>query len=888
MNKKKNTKTVVVTGDVTIDWDIARVRRADVIINVWNAENLTTSFCQIGGVTILADLVKSIARNLNQTGQTSITVRQISAPRSPINPCNNHFHHSYAIWAPFKIDVHASNKGEKVWRVQEFLGLCKAYDGMSSSDSWKKVVDDPVNPDLVILDDAALGFRDAQEYWPQSLSRGNSRPWIILKMAWPVVQGKLWDHLLQNHADRLIVIITADDLRRSQVHISRQVSWERTAQDLMWELLYNPHINEITQCAHIIISFDMAGAALLSKKTDSSPDAILFFDPSAMEGEWENRYKGYMIGYTSCLAGSIARELMLDTPEPDMSRGIKSGISAMRFLHIMGYGRASDETKKINLAFPAAGVAAKLEEDCSFLSVVPIKNPAQALSETSPEESDRFWAILEDKSPDSLENIARLIVREGLEHALPEVPMGKFGKLQTIDRREIEALHNISNLINEYCESYQKTPLSIAVFGPPGSGKSFAVKQVASSVRQGEIEEITFNLSQLGGPGDLFDAYHQIRDRALSGKISLVFWDEFDTSLQNQTLGWLRYFLAPMQDGKFQEGQMPHHIGRCIFVFAGGTSHSMETFGTNISERESGAVKLPDFISRLKGFLNILGPNRQENKDDYGQIKDPYYIIRRAIVLRSIFDRNEPQILHSYGGKRITSIDEGVLRAFLLTRQYKHGARSMETIVSISQLSGKTSFEPSSIPSEAQLNLHADGQDFYTLMHRMELNKNLLEKLSEAAHDVFCEDLTAKGYKYGPVTQNSKKEHSLLKPYIELSEDNKEKNRNNVSDIPNKLASVGYAMVHTRGNETPGKFQNDEIDKLAKMEHERWVQEKLNNGWHYAKKTDKTAKLHKCLISWEKLSESEKEKDRTLVKGINKILAKAGYTMIKLNKEIKR
>jgi hypothetical protein len=211
----------------------------------------------------------------------------------------------------------------------------------------------------------------------------------------------------------------------------------------------------------------------------------------------------------------------------------------------------------------------------------------------------------------------------------------------------------------------------------------------------------------------------------------------------------------------------------------------------------------------------------------------------------------------------------------------------METIVSISQLSGKTSFEPSSIPSEAQLNLHVDGQDFYTLMHRMELNKNLLEKLAEAAHDVFCEDLTAKGYKYGPVTQNSKKEHSLLKPYIELSEDNKENNRNNVSDIPNKLASVGYAMVQTRGNETPGKFQNDEIDKLAKMEHERWMQEKLNNGWHYAKKTDRVTKLHKSLISWGKLSEDEKEKDRTLVKGINKILAKARYTMIKLNKEIK-
>ncbi|MBE3035877.1 MAG: hypothetical protein IMZ70_02165, partial [Candidatus Atribacteria bacterium] len=417
MDKKKNAKTIVVTGDVTIDWNIARVRRADIIMHVWNAENLTTSFCQRGGVAMLTDLIKSIVRDLNQEKQTNITVRQISTPRGPINPCNNHFHHSYAIWTPFKIDERESDEGEKVWRVQEFLGLCKACTDKSSSDNWKKVVDDPINPDLIILDDAVLGFRDNPEYWPQALSKGNSKPWIILKMARPVAQGRLWNHLLQNHADRLIVVMTVDDLRLSQVHISRQVSWERTAQDLMWELLYNPHVNEITQCAHAIISFNTAGAILLSKKSNSSPDAFLFFDPNAMEGQWGNHHKGYMIGYTSCLAGGIARELILGTADPNISRGIQSGIYAMRSLHVMGYGRASIEPKKINLAFPAAEVAAKLAEDCGFLSVVPIRNPAQALSETSPVESAHFWTVLEDKSPDSLENIARLIVREGLEYA---------------------------------------------------------------------------------------------------------------------------------------------------------------------------------------------------------------------------------------------------------------------------------------------------------------------------------------------------------------------------------------------------------------------------------------------------------------------------------------
>jgi hypothetical protein len=43
-------------------------------------------------------------------------------------------------------------------------------------------------------------------------------------------------------------------------------------------------------------------------------------------------------------------------------------------------------------------------------------------------------------------------------------------------------------------------------------------------------------------------------------------------------------------------------------------------------------------------------------------------------------------------------------------------------------------------------------------------------------------------------------------------------------------------MVQTRGTETPSKFKSYEIEKLAKMEHERWMQEKLDTGWQYAKK----------------------------------------------------
>jgi hypothetical protein len=675
--------------------------------------------------------------------------------------------------------------------------------------------------------------------------------------------------------------------RHAGVHISRQISWERTAQDLVWELLYNPKVNAITQCLHVIVSFDTAGAILLSRKSGDTLDAILFFDPKLMEGEWGRRHKGYMVGYTTCLTAGIVRELMLNTSAPNMPRGIQSGLGAMRFLHIEGYGDASIDLRHCPIAFPVSKIAAKLADETDGFAAVPIRNPANILStkatKTIGAETHHFWTILEDQNPESLEKVAQKILREGLEHALSGVPVGGFGKLATVDRREIEALHNMSSLIREYCDWPQKQPLSIAVFGPPGSGKSFAVKEIAKWVRPGEIaeKELAFNLSQLGGPDDLLDAFHQVRDKALSGKISLVFWDEFDAPLGDQSLGWLRYFLAPMQDGEFQEGQITHPIGKSIFVFAGGTSPNVEAFGANLDEESRRAVKLPDFVSRLRGFLNILGPNRQQYENTQGKAEDPYYIIRRAILLRSVFQKNAPQLFHVDGQKRLLNIDEGLLRAFLSIKEYKHGVRSMETIVVTSQLAGKTSFERSSLPTEAQLNLHVDGREFYALIHRIELDSDLLEKLAEAAHEIFCDDMRAKGYKYGPVTQKSKKIHSSVKPYAELPEDEKEQNRNNVRDIPNKLASIGYTLLPARGDKSPGKFSDDEIEKLAKMEHERWMQQKLDAGWKYARRTNKLRRLHKDLVPWHDLSHDEQEKDRVLVRGIPRILEKAGYTMVR-------
>ena len=566
---------------------------------------------------------------------------------------------------------------------------------------------------MIVLDDANLGFRNRPELWPIALNaRGKKRPWILLKMARPLAQGLLWEHLHRHFSDRLIVVATVDDLRLSEVQISRELSWERTSQDIYWELVHNPCVNSLSHCAHCIISFGPAGAILLShQEMKGQPpfQCSLFFDPKVIERMWEKEYPGGMIGYTICLAAGLARQWFLSPAAMNIEAGIQSGLTAMRILHKEGYGERDGTADSARIAFPLARIASALAGPAQAFAVAPVQDPLRFIqNKGKPSEKplkEGFWTILQDKFKAGLDHVAMQVVLGGPDAPLQAVPWGQFGNLLTVDRQEIESYRSIRNLVAEYAGQKQVSrPLSIAVFGTPGSGKSFGVTEMAKSLLPGQIEPITFNLSQLDNPGDLLSALHQVRDIGLSGKIPLVFWDEFDTSLEGKPLGWLRYFLAPMQDGKFQEGQINHPIGRAIFVFAGGTSTSMAEFDKS-SEADFKSAKGPDFVSRLKGFINVLGPNPVN-----GIGEDPYFIIRRAILLRSSLKRGAPQLFEKRTGKEMLNIDRGVLRALLKIEKYKHGARSIESLLAMSQLTSKVIFERSCLPSESQLDLHVDGR----------------------------------------------------------------------------------------------------------------------------------------------------------------------------------
>ncbi len=99
--------------------------------------------------------------------------------------------------------------------------------------------------------------------------------------------------------------------------------------------------------------------------------------------------------------------------------------------------------------------------------------------------------------------------------------------------------------------------------------------------------------------------------------------------------------------------------------------------------------------------------------------------------------------------------------------------------------------------------------------------------------------------------------------------------------IRTKLTTVGYEAVADDGVE-PGDFEftEEEVAILARMEHDRWVDERRVGGWTPGL-PDLETHTTPCLVTWEELSEEMREIDRMFVRAIPEVMAKLGYRIVR-------
>jgi hypothetical protein len=572
---------------------------------------------------------------------------------------------------------------------------------------------------------------------------------------------EIWNKL-KEHSPDVGIILSLSLLQDAGAAITNDISWERTVEDLAAELRLFPRLHALSQFGNLYVSVGGQGLVHIRRNRGHPSrstrfDGTLLFPPhkqptlepadaiitklirNVLEPQRDKPDWWWLENYYA----AKPEEKIVSVQIPEHVFGLPNEHLTHKRWRILTDTLEKAPVHRINIA--VAIIKAGVDN---------VLNNSWSRDNLRTPERRHLWKILTrveywnpyDLAPDfvTLREHDRPAMPPRLTHSLPQirgehdskegftlpVPIAKFQAITAAERDQIEELSSVKRLFQTYKDDQvagrprHEAPVSIAVFAPPGAGKSFAVEEIAKDLCYQDHERFEFNVAQFRKVGDLTRALDEIELYSrTSPKPPLAFFDEFDCALDGEPLGWLRYFLAPMQNGNFGSRVVAgKKIKRAIFVFAGGINASFEQFdprarvsteglGYTISEEYRREVKQfadrkgPDFISRLRGHINIADANAEPGHSKH--------FIRRAIQLRGLLEK-----LRYAKADEFVDIDEALIYALLTVDRYRHGVRSMESVLRMCRPFGNTCLRIPSLPSLPQLDMHVDADEFWIRLYR--------------------------------------------------------------------------------------------------------------------------------------------------------------------------
>lgn len=130
--------------------------------------------------------------------------------------------------------------------------------------------------------------------------------------------------------------------------------------------------------------------------------------------------------------------------------------------------------------------------------------------------------------------------------------------------------------------------------------------------------------------------------------------------------------------------------------------------------------------------------------------------------------------------------------------------------------------------------------------------------------------------------RKTKPDMPAAKEWASLPEEYRDSNRAQADNFVYLIESCGY---HLRpiSEIIPGQniFSPEELEKIAILEHDRWIEEKKRKGWKWGSERNEERKIHPSMVPWAQLPESEKKKDRIAVEIIPSIMAEVGFEIVR-------
>lgn len=754
-SKSPSPYTIVVTGDVLTNYVFT--------CNPGPAAETRLEFrVQNGGAWLILDLIRAAI-----AGQNDVTVESDPAPPAPggsfPGTClgSEGLDHMVVRLDSFPSSSPATrghDKDEgKVYRIGSIVGVEHGNTVVPGAVGPASGMGGSLDADLLVLCDSRAFFRASDA------DRASRRSAVIdhlarynpdagkLSVIWHWTNHRDLESVLEpvlrelGLLDSTIALTEADSLREAGVTLRGGSSYERIIEDFALELervengteTPNGLLARLLSCKHVIVRVGIDAALVVSRREPANGGLArrqlrMFFRAEPSE-DYTHIEFGEMAGYNSVMTASIVKSLVEDRvpglrphrpaivpssglPLRTIYQGVKQGLGRCLKHFQDGYGAAHGTPPPApNREWPRALFDSANEPNAPrSIGIKRYKGIKRYNYKNNQHRTILLAAASRGEIPERIRTIASDIVVRGLQKAAQKwgFPVARFGDLYRVDRSEIESYLDIQIIMRKYVHGRAwNRPLCLAAFGPPGAGKSLGMRKIADSITspdsRGRMKTMEFNMSQFGGVGDLVEAFHQAREAVLAGETPLVFLDEFDSPFDNQDFGWLKYLLSPMQDGTFRDRGKEYHIIRSILVFVGGLNGSFDEIRGRLRSPEFTKAKGPDFLSRLRGHINVVGP---DPTPDAGQ--DPEYVIRRAVALRSLLEQKK-SVLDIFDERKVARIEPALIEGFLYVNKYKHGVRSMEAIIEMSHVSPIwRSLRRASLPSEAQLEMHVDARDF--------------------------------------------------------------------------------------------------------------------------------------------------------------------------------
>ena len=666
------------------------------------------------------------------------------------------------------------------YRVKSSIARCQAHQRFRNILATRLAEHETLEAigkaDVLVVCDRQLGFREAlaknslSKVFENAFStfaitekedsRDNSR-WVVIEATDPRDEDHLaLLRLLERNGllDRTVIVVSANSLRASGITFRDDLSLERSVEDLVKTIDDTPdtEVKQMIRKMRLVVVRLGYRAALIWQPNlhDGEQGPYLLYgnepyEPQASPAA-ESSDLGIMHGLSSIMAAEIAIGLSdsqkLDSELLDrVTSHVAIALNTGRRYFDRGFGATMETNPNVfQSLWKGLGIRAATQRVYHVINGdVARHHPREwavhsCLKRKITIVDEVHVEVAEDARNPEID-IPIAVVQQGLgvlhSHGIPFV---EHVELSTADRHEIENYAGIASLVTKYMDDATwSKPLCLGVFGPPGCGKSFGIEQVIQAITGYKtkiiVSKITVNLSQLTRADELALALHRIRNEGLAQKLPLVFVDEFDCSFDSKEYGWLKYLLAPMQDGQFLDGDTLFNLPRCILVFIGGQNRDFIEFESRLRDPSFIAAKGRDFISRLRHYLVVKGPDgtgpadsstrsrrtTTDNSKGWDGIR-----LRRAMLLRSVLQRSLKIVIErevAADGTKIdrANVDERVIEAFLSIDCYKHGVRSLEAIVDMSRASvTRRSFQTSSLPPEEQLELHVDARRFLEIMNQ--------------------------------------------------------------------------------------------------------------------------------------------------------------------------